>query len=280
MNTNSPTNTPASPPADTAADASAKPAVSSAAAPAAAHAAVSAETQAALASAAYAPNSPGATHIRSFVHRRGHITQGQLAALERLMGQWSIPYAPRRLDPAAAFGRQAPTVLEIGFGMGETTEKIALARPDDNFLGVEVFNAGVGSLLRRIEDSSIQNLRIIQHDAVEVVRDMIAPDSLAGVHIYFPDPWPKKRHHKRRLIQPAFISLLASRIAPGGYIHCATDWEDYAVQMLEVLSGEPLLKNTADGYAPRPDYRPLTKFETRGLRLGHGVWDLIFKRAA
>ena len=182
------------------------------------------------------------------------------------MGQWSIPYAPRRLDPAAAFGRAAPTVLEIGFGMGETTEKIALARPGDNFLGVEVFNAGVGSLLRRIEDSSIPNLRIIQHDAVEVVRDMIAPDSLAGVHIYFPDPWPKKRHHKRRLVQPPFIALLASRIAPGGYIHCATDWEEYAVQMLEVLGNEPLLQNTADGYAPRPDYRPLTKFETRGLR--------------
>jgi tRNA (guanine-N7-)-methyltransferase len=164
--------------------------------------------------------------------------------------------------------------------MGETTEKIALARPGDNFLGVEVFNAGVGSLLRRIEDSHIQNLRIIQHDAVEVVRDMIAPDSLAGVHVYFPDPWPKKRHHKRRLLQPPFVSLLASRIAPGGYIHCATDWEDYAVQMLEVLSNEPLLANSVDGYAPRPDYRPQTKFETRGLRLGHGVWDLIFKRVA
>ena len=136
-------------------------------------------------------NSPGAAHIRSFVHRRGHITQGQLAALEQLLGKWSLPYAARRLDPAAAFGREAPTVLEIGFGMGETTEKIALARPGDNFLGVEVFNAGVGSLLRRIEDSSIQNLRIIQHDAVEVVRDMIAPDSLAGVHIYFPTRGPR-----------------------------------------------------------------------------------------
>ncbi len=241
---------------------------------------VSPQTEAALASAAHAPNSPGATHIRSFVHRRGHITQGQLAALEQLLGKWSIPYAARRLDPAAAFGREAPTVLEIGFCMGETTEKIALARPGDNFLGVEVFNAGVGSLLRRIEDSSIPNLRIIQHDAVEVVRDMIAPDSLAGVHIYFPDPWPKKRHHKRRLVQPPFIALLASRIEPGGYIHCATDWEDYAVQMLDVLGNEPQLKNTSDGYAPRPDYRPLTKFETRGLRLGHGVWDLIFKRVA
>jgi len=266
MNTHTPAGTPANPPEHNPA--------------APAPGAVSPSTQAALESAARAPNSPGATHIRSFVHRRGHITQGQREALERLLGKWSIPYAPRRLDPAAAFGREAPTILEIGFGMGETTEKIALARPDDNFLGVEVFNAGVGSLLRRIEDSQIQNLRIIQHDAVEVVRDMIAPDSLAGVHIYFPDPWPKKRHHKRRLIQSPFVSLLASRIAPGGYLHCATDWEDYAVQMREVLSAEPLLRNTAEGYAPRPDYRPLTKFETRGLRLGHGVWDLIFKRVA
>ncbi|ALM87258.1 tRNA (guanine-N7)-methyltransferase [Bordetella sp. N] len=239
-----------------------------------------AATAAAVApSAAYDPAHP--THIRSFVHRRGHITQGQRDALDRLLEEWSIPYSPRPLDVTKAFaGRQAPTILEIGFGMGETTEKIALARPGDNFLGVEVFNAGVGSLLKRIEASAVPNIRIIQHDAVEVVRDMIAPDSLAGVHVYFPDPWPKKRHHKRRLLQPPFIKLLASRLAPGGYLHCATDWENYAEQMLEVLSGEPLLSNTAKDYAPRPDYRPQTKFETRGLRLGHGVWDLIFKRVA
>ncbi|KAB0542553.1 tRNA (guanosine(46)-N7)-methyltransferase TrmB [Kerstersia gyiorum] len=217
-------------------------------------------------------------HIRSFVHRRGHITQGQREALETLLEKWSIPYTPKPADFAALFGRKAPQILEIGFGMGETTERIALARPDDNFLGVEVFNAGVGAMLKRIEESELQNVRIIQHDAVEVVRDMIAPDSLAGVHIYFPDPWPKKRHHKRRLIQPPFIALLASRIAPGGYIHCATDWENYAEQMLEVLSGNELLENTAQDYAPRPDFRPQTKFETRGLRLGHGVWDLIFRR--
>jgi tRNA (guanine-N7-)-methyltransferase len=226
------------------------------------------------------PAMPGTPHIRSFVHRRGHITQGQREALEQLLEKWSITYAPQRLDLAAPFGRQAPTILEIGFGMGETTQKIALARPNDNFIGVEVFNAGVGAMLRRIEDSSLENMRIIQHDAVEVVRDMIPPNSLAGVHVYFPDPWPKKRHHKRRLLQPPFVSLLASRIAPGGYLHCATDWQDYAEQMLEVLSGEAQLRNTVTDYAPRPDYRPQTKFETRGLRLGHGVWDLIFQRVA
>ncbi|ARP79765.1 tRNA (guanosine(46)-N7)-methyltransferase TrmB [Bordetella genomosp. 8] len=242
--------------------------------------ALSSATEAAPASGQHAPDSPGATHIRSFVHRRGHITQGQRDALERLLAQWSIPYAARILDPASVFGRTAPTILEIGFGMGETTERIALDRPGDNFLGVEVFNAGVGSMLKRIEASGLQNVRIVQHDAVEVLRDMIAPSSLDGVHIYFPDPWPKKRHHKRRLIQPPFVALLASRVKPGGYVHCATDWEHYAQQMLEVLGAEPQLRNTADGYAPRPEFRPQTKFETRGLRLGHGVWDLMFKRAA
>ena len=223
----------------------------------------------------------GTSHIRSFVHRRAHITPSQKEALDRLLPLWSISYRNKTLDLDQAFGRAAPTVLEIGFGMGETTLKIAQARPDDNFLGIEVFNAGVGALLKRIDEAGQTNIRIIQHDAVEVARDMIAPESLSGVHIYFPDPWPKARHHKRRLIQPAFIALLASRIKPGGYIHCATDWENYAEQMLDVLSNEPLLANTADtadGYAPRPDFRPQTKFETRGLRLGHGVWDLIFKR--
>lgn len=220
----------------------------------------------------------GTTHIRSFVHRRAHITPSQKEALDRLLPLWSINYKKSILDLDKAFARQAPTILEIGFGMGETTQKIAQARPEDNFLGIEVFNAGVGALLKRIDENQLTNLRIIQHDAVEVVRDMIAPDTLAGVHIYFPDPWPKKRHHKRRLIQPEFVKLLASRIKPGGYIHCATDWENYAEQMLDVLGQEPLLQNSVEGYAPRPDYRPQTKFETRGLRLGHGVWDLIFKR--
>lgn len=223
----------------------------------------------------------GSTHIRSFVHRRAHITPSQREAIDRLMPLWAIPFAPRVLDFEQAFGRQAPTILEIGFGMGETTEKIALARPQDNFLGVEVFNAGVGAMLKRIDESGLTNVRIIQHDAVEVLQHMIAPGSLAGVHIYFPDPWPKKRHHKRRLIQPPLIKLLSSRMQSGAYIHLATDWENYAEQMLEVLSGEELLENTVkNGYAPRPDFRPQTKFETRGLRLGHGVWDLIFRRKA
>jgi tRNA (guanine-N7-)-methyltransferase len=217
-------------------------------------------------------------HIKSFVNRRSHITQGQQEALDNWLKKWSIAYTPSLLDVPSAFDRVAPTILEIGFGMGETTEQIAIARPTDNFLGVEVFNAGVGALLKRIEGSGLNNIRIIQHDAVEVLRDMIAPESLAGVHIYFPDPWPKKRHHKRRLIQPPLIALLASRMAPGSYIHCATDWEHYAMQMLEVLGGEPTLQNTCEGFAPRPDFRPLTKFENRGLRLGHGVWDLIFKK--
>ncbi len=232
-----------------------------------------------LGQAGHAPNSPGATHIRSFVHRRSHITLGQQEALDKLSGKYTIPYANKLLDPQAVFGRQAPLILEIGFGMGETTERIAVARPEDDFLGVEVFNAGVGAMLKRINESDkLGNVRIIQHDAVEVVRDMLAPGTLSGVHVYFPDPWQKKRHHKRRLIQPTFVSLLASRLAPGGYLHCATDWEDYAVQMLDVLSGEPTLQNTAEGYAPRPEWRPQTKFESRGLRLGHGVWDLFFRK--
>ena len=218
------------------------------------------------------------THIRSFVNRRSHITQGQQEALDAFLTKWSLAYRPSLLNLTDTFERAAPTILEIGFGMGETTEKIALARPGDNFLGVEVFNAGVGALLKRIEASSLNNIRIIQHDAVEVLRDMLAPQSLAGVHIYFPDPWPKTRHHKRRLIQPPLIELLASRMAPGAYIHCATDWQHYAEQMLAVLSAETSLQNTCEGFAPRPEFRPLTKFENRGLRLGHGVWDVIFKK--
>ncbi len=217
-------------------------------------------------------------HIRSFVMRRGHLSDAQRNAHERLLPQYGVTPGDSPIDFGALFARQAPVVLEIGFGMGHTTAAIAAARPDTDFLGVEVYTPGVGSLLRHIEDDALTNVRIIQTDAVEVLKQRIAEASLAGVHIYFPDPWPKLRHHKRRLIQPPFIAHLATRIAPGGYLHCATDWEPYAQQMLEVLSGEPLLVNQANGFAPRPEWRPLTKFEQRGLRLGHGVFDLMFRR--
>ena len=217
-------------------------------------------------------------HIRSFVLRQGRVSNAQLRYHEEMMPKVGVPYRAESLALAAAFGRSAPKVLEIGFGMGETTATIAAAHPEIDYLGIEVHTPGVGSLLKLIAEGNLINVRVVQHDAVEVVRDMIAPGTLAGIHIFFPDPWPKKRQQKRRLIKTDFVSLLASRLAPGGYFHCATDWEEYAQQMLEVLGGEPLLENTADGFAPRPDYRPLTKFEQRGLRLGHGVWDVVFRR--
>jgi tRNA (guanine-N7-)-methyltransferase len=226
----------------------------------------------------------GHPHIRSFSGRRGHFTSGQRLAYERLLPVWGVPYAPAAASGgdwiARAFGRIAPVVLEIGFGMGETTASIAAAHPGTDFLGVEVYPAGVGSLLRQIEERGLSNVRVIQHDAFDVVRTMIPEGRLAGIHVYFPDPWPKARHHKRRLVRPAFVALLATRLAPGGYLHCATDWEPYAEQMLDVLGAEPLLRNTAPGYAPRPEHRPLTKFERRGLRLGHGVRDLVFTRVS
>jgi len=203
---------------------------------------------------------------------------GQARALAELGPRFVLPYRPAPTDFSLAFGRQAPRVLEIGFGMGDATAKIAAARPDIDFLGIEVHPPGVGALLKRIGELGLANLRIVQHDAVEVLEQMIAPISLAGVHVFFPDPWHKLRHHKRRLVQPAFVHLLSSRLAPGATLHCATDWENYAAQMLEVLSAEPSLRNTAAGYAERPALRPLTKFENRGLGLGHGVWDLVFEK--
>ncbi|WP_119291007.1 tRNA (guanosine(46)-N7)-methyltransferase TrmB [Azohydromonas sediminis] len=218
--------------------------------------------------------------VRSFVLRGGRIGSGQQRALAELGPRFVLPYTAAPLDTAAVFGRRAPLVVEIGFGMGDATAQIAAAMPDHDFLGIEVHVAGVGALLKRIGERGLPNVRIVQHDAVEVLRTMIAPAMLAGVHVFFPDPWPKKRHHKRRLIQPPFVALLAERLAPGGYLHCATDWQPYAEQMLDVLTAEPRLVNTADGYAPRPAWRPLTKFEARGLKLGHGVWDLVFRRRA
>jgi tRNA (guanine-N7-)-methyltransferase len=217
-------------------------------------------------------------HIRSYVLRQGRVSNAQQRALDTLKPRFCIPYETQRLDLDAAFGRTAPKILEIGFGMGETTATIAVAHPENDYLALEVHNPGVGSLLRQIGEMGLSNVRIVQHDAVEVLRDMIADASLDGVHIFFPDPWHKARHNKRRLIQPPFVDRLATKLKPGGYIHAATDWQDYAEQMLAVFSAEPLLQNTAQDYAPRPDYRPLTKFERRGLRLGHGVWDVIFFR--
>ena len=216
--------------------------------------------------------------IKSFVLRAGRMGPGQARAFEQFGPQFLVPYRPERLDAAATFGRSAPLILEIGFGMGDATAKIAHTRPGDNFLCCEVHAPGVGSLLKRCGEEGIANIRIVQHDAVEVLDHMLGEDSLDGVHIFFPDPWHKARHHKRRLIQSPFVARLARHIRPGGYLHLATDWEPYAEQMLEVLSAEPLLTNTASGFAPKPDYRPLTKFENRGLKLGHGVWDLVFTR--
>lgn len=216
--------------------------------------------------------------IRSYVLRAGRVGSGQARALADIGPLYRLPYQPGVLDFEAVFNRRAPRILEIGFGMGEGLAETAAAHPDHDYLGVEVHTPGVGALLKQIGERGLANVRVIQHDAVDVLTHMLAPLSLAGLHIFFPDPWHKKRHHKRRLIQPPLVQLLASRLQPGGYIHLATDWQDYAGQMLAVLSAEPLLRNTVAGYAPRPDTRPLTKFEQRGIRLGHGVWDLVFRR--
>ena len=223
-----------------------------------------------------------APRIRSFVVRAGRMGPGQARALATLSSRYVVPFSDAPLDTAALFGRSAPLVIEIGFGMGAATAAIAAARPEVDFLGVEVHPPGVGALLQRIDEARLANVRIVQHDAVEVLQSMIARQSLAGAHLFFPDPWPKKRHHKRRLVQPAFVALLASRLAAGATLHCATDWEPYAEQMLAVLTAEPSLVNAAgESFADRPASRPLTKFEQRGISRGHGVRDLVFaKRAA
>lgn len=217
-------------------------------------------------------------HIRSFVLRQGRVSNAQRRNYDELMPVWAIPYGTKLLDFEKVFGRQAPTIFEIGFGMGETTATIAKNHPENNYIALEVHTPGVGSLLKDIHEQGITNIRIIQHDAVEVLRDMIPLNSLDGTHVFFPDPWPKKRQQKRRLLQGPMVKAIAEHLKPGGYLHSATDWEEYAHQMLEVYSAEPLLVNTADGFAPKPEYRPQTKFETRGLRLGHGVWDVVFKK--
>jgi tRNA (guanine-N7-)-methyltransferase len=218
-------------------------------------------------------------HIRSFVMRSGHITDAQRATRDRCFAAWGLPFRAEPIDFTAVFGRNNRQVFEIGFGMGETTAQIAQANPDWNILGVEVYKPGVGALLGRIERENLSNIRIVEYDAVEVLSHMIPDNSLDAVHIYFPDPWPKKRHHKRRLIQPWFVTLLCKKIKPGGVVHMATDWPEYAAQMLDVCTGCADLVNTAgQGYAARPDWRPLTKFEARGLRLGNPVADLLFQK--
>ena len=222
--------------------------------------------------------SPVGRPIRSFVLRQGRMSIAQQRAYDQLQSIYGITYTPHAIDLDAIYQRSAPKILEIGFGMGDATATIAAQHPENDYLGIEVHGPGVGSLLNQIQQRELQNLRIVQHDAVEVLQNMIADHSLSGVHIFFPDPWHKKRHNKRRLIKSDFVALISQKLAPNGYLHCATDWEDYAIQILQVLSDEPTLSNTAANYAPRPDYRPLTKFEQRGIRLGHGVWDIVFTK--
>jgi tRNA (guanine-N7-)-methyltransferase len=217
--------------------------------------------------------------IRSFVLRQGRLTKGQEKALTDHWPQFGIDYTPNLIDLTQVYERQASLkILEIGFGMGETTAKIAQSMPNADFLGVEVHTPGVGGLLKLIGELSLSNVRIVQHDVVDVLNHMLEDGALDGIHIFFPDPWHKKRHHKRRLIQAEFVKLLCAKLKSGGYLHVATDWQDYAEWVLDILKVEPLLENIASDYAPKPEYRPLTKFENRGIKLGHGVWDLIFTR--
>jgi tRNA (guanine-N7-)-methyltransferase len=216
--------------------------------------------------------------IRSYVLRQGRFSPAQQRAYSELMPQLGVSYAPAPLDWPGLFGRRAPVVVEVGSGMGETTARIAAENPDVDYLAIEVHAPGVGSLLRHVAEEGLTNLRIVQHDAVEVLRDMVPEGSLAAIHVFFPDPWPKKRHHKRRLVQPGFAALAASRLARGGRLHVATDWQEYAEQVLAVLSAVPGLRNTAEAFAPRPPWRPETKFERRGRNLGHGVWDVLFEK--
>jgi len=266
----------------------------------------------------YFVNITRSDRIRSFVLRAGRTTAGQQRAIDELGPQFLIPFQESALDLQQAFdGSSRPKILEIGFGMGETTAKIATLRPEDDFLAIEVHPPGVGALLKLIGENHLTNLRLVRHDAVEVLEKMLAPNSLDGIHIYFADPWHKKRHHKRRLIQAEFVQLLVSRLKPGAYLHLATDWHNYAEQMLLVLNAQPDLENTSSekisvetflstdvasdlelakeslkefkptleqlhakhpGYVERPAYRPTTKFENRGIKLGHGVWDLVYKK--
>jgi tRNA (guanine-N7-)-methyltransferase len=214
--------------------------------------------------------------IRSYVLRQGRTTPAQRRALEELSPKYAVPFRPEPLSAAIVFGRTAPLVLEIGSGMGETTAAIAQARPDADFIAVEVHGPGVGSLLNRIESLQLHNLRVIRHDAMEVLEKLIADRSLAAIHLFFPDPWPKKRHHKRRLVQPEFAALAARKLTPAGVLHAATDWPEYAEHMSAVFSHETFLEAAHCGFVQRP----ATKFEARGKRLGHAIRDLYWRRRA
>ncbi len=222
------------------------------------------------------PDAP--RHVRSFVRREGRLSSGQQRALDTLWDRYGVDASPGLLDLDKLFRRGAPRILEIGFGNGESLATMAQARSDADFLGVEVHRPGVGHLLMRIESLGLSNLRVLCVDAVEVLARQLPDTSLNRIQVFFPDPWPKHRHHKRRLIQPDFVALLARKLKPGAHLHLATDWEAYALHMLAVLEAAEGFVNTASKFAERPDYRPLTKFERRGLNLGHAVWDLLFQR--
>ncbi|WP_030209990.1 tRNA (guanosine(46)-N7)-methyltransferase TrmB [Streptomyces sp. NRRL S-87] len=230
-----------------------------------------------------APDPAGSHHerrIRSFQPRRSRVTAGQEDALRRLWSTWGFDIDGREVLDLDKMFDGRPVVLEIGFGMGEATALMAAEDPETGILAIDVHTPGQGNLLGLAERAGLTNVRVGNGDAIILLREMLAPDSLAGMRVYFPDPWPKKRHHKRRLIQPEFLTLAATRLAPGAILHCATDWEDYAEQMLEVLTEHPDFENTVPGggYAPRPDFRPLTRFEGQGLDKGHVVHDLLFRR--
>ncbi|WP_326585743.1 tRNA (guanosine(46)-N7)-methyltransferase TrmB [Streptomyces sp. NBC_00481] len=218
--------------------------------------------------------------IRSFQPRRSRVTAGQADALQRLWPKWGLDIDGRPLDLVELFGDEKPVVLEIGFGMGEATARMAAADPETNVLAVDVHTPGQGNLLNLADRDGLSNIRVANGDAIILLREMLTPGSLDGLRVYFPDPWPKKRHHKRRLIQPEFLTLVASRLRPGAIVHCATDWEPYAEQMLDVLTAHPDFENTRTdgGFAPRPGFRPLTRFEGQGLDKGHVVNDLLFRR--
>jgi tRNA (guanine-N7-)-methyltransferase len=218
--------------------------------------------------------------IRSYVLREGRLTAGQERAFAELWPRWGVEYTGASLDLSVLFGNDRPVWLEIGFGNGDSLAALAERNPDRNYLGIEVHRPGVGHLLLRLEARALGNVRVLRHDAVEVLSRSLAPASLAGAFLFFPDPWHKRRHHKRRILQPSFVELLARAIRPGGLFHAATDWEDYAQQMLAVLEASPAFENVAGpgAFSPRPEERPLTRFEQRGQRLGHGVWDLLFRR--